>query len=229
MASIKDAHQLSELALDGNPVTNKEGYFQFCIKNCPSLKNLDMMKITQEMRDNNGVPSEMDKAKQAAALAEGLKNGEQSATTDLSSSEKHLAQNQQQTANNAASNDDISPEGLLNVISQEWKNEMDRIISLGLNGYKRRKESRNDCLVQSGHAEIEGDQLLFIYGNALEVLNNQEFQKTVVQISFQYVRFDSIISPSNISKLKRFVNLKKLLFQDNNIYSFIQISKLEAL
>jgi Leucine-rich repeat (LRR) protein len=29
--------------------------------------------------------------------------------------------------------------------------------------------------------------------------------------------------------LKRFVNLKKLLFQDNNIYSFIQISKLEAL
>lgn len=126
------------------------------------------------MRDNNGVPTEIDKAKQAAALAEGLKNGDQSATTDLSSSEKHLTQNQQ-VANNAASNDDISPEGLLNVISQEWKNEMDRIISLGLNGYKRRKESRNDCLVQSGHAEIEGDQLLFIYGNALEVLNNQEF------------------------------------------------------
>ena len=70
---------------------------------------------------------------------------------------------------------------------------------------------------------------MFIYGNALEVLNNAEFQKTVVQISFQYVRFDNIISPSNISKLKRFVNLKKLLFQDNNIYSFIQISKLEAL
>ena len=56
---------MSELALDGNPVTNKEGYFQFCIKNCPTLKNLDMMKITQEMRDNNGVPTELDKAKQA--------------------------------------------------------------------------------------------------------------------------------------------------------------------
>jgi hypothetical protein len=112
----------------------------------------------------------------------------------------------------SGANEDISPEGLLNVISQEWKNEMERIISLGLNGYKRRKESRNDCLVQSGHAEIEGDQLLFIYGNALEVLNNPDFQKTVSQISFQYVRFDNIISPSNISKLKRFVNLKRLLF-----------------
>ena len=228
--SIKDAHQLTELALDGNPVTNKDGYFQFCIKNCPTLKNLDMMKITQEMRDNNGIPSEMDKAKQAAAQAEGLKTGEATATTDLSSSEKQITSNPGTGAvGNNASNEDISPEGLLNVISQEWKNEMERIISLGLNGYKRRKESRNDCLVQSGHAEIEGDQLLFIYGNALEVLNNVEFQKTVVQISFQYVRFDNIISPSNISKLKRFVNLKRLLFQDNNIYSFIQISKLEAL
>ena len=36
----------------------------------------------------------------------------------------------------------------LNIVGEkEWKNEMDRIISLGLNGYKRRKESRNDCLV----------------------------------------------------------------------------------
>lgn len=177
IASIKDAHQMTELALDGNPVTNKEGYFQFCIKNCPSLKNLDMMKITQEMRDNNGVPSEFDKAKQAAAQADSLKAtaGETSATTDLSSSEKHISSQNQAQGPNAQSNEDISPEGLLNVISQEWKNEMDRIISLGLNGYKRRKESRNDCLVQSGHAEIEGDQLLFIYGNALEVLNNQEF------------------------------------------------------
>ena len=43
------------------------------------------------------------------------------------------------------------------------------------------------------------------------------------------MRFDNIISPNNISKLKRFQRLKKLLFQDNNIYSFIQISKLEAL
>lgn len=61
------------------------------------------------------------------------------------------------------------------------------------------------------------------------MLNNADFQKTVVQISFQYVRFDNIISLSNISKLKRFINLKRLIFSDNNIYSFIQISKLEAL
>ena len=116
------------------------------------------------------------------AQSEGAK-ADGNTTADMSASEKQITSNNQ-NRDNAASNEDISPEGLLNVISQEWKNEMQRIISLGLNGYKRRKESRNDCLVQSGHAEIEGDQLLFIYGNALEVLNNVEFQKTVVQISF---------------------------------------------
>ena len=91
------------------------------------------------MRENNGVPSEADKS---------VTGGEATTATDSGAPDK------QPTASN---NEDISPEGLLNVISQEWKNEMERIVSLGLNGYKRRKESRNDCLVQSGHAEIEGD------------------------------------------------------------------------
>ena len=37
------------------------------------------------------------------------------------------------------------------------------------------------------------------------------------------------MSHSNLSKLKRFQKLKKLIFSDNNIHSFIQISKLEVL
>ena len=43
------------------------------------------------------------------------------------------------------------------------------------------------------------------------------------------MRLDNIISVTNISKLRRFIKLKSLFFLDNNIYSFIQISKLEAL
>ena len=71
--------------------------------------------------------------------------------------------------------------------------------------------------------------MLFIYGNALEVLNNTDFQKTVEQICFQYVRFDNIVHHSNLQKLKRFSKLKKLICSDNFLYSFIQISKLECL
>jgi len=43
------------------------------------------------------------------------------------------------------------------------------------------------------------------------------------------VRFDNVVSSSNLGKLKRFTKLKKLFFSDNNIHSFIQISKLEVL
>ena len=64
-------------------------------------------------------------------------DGTGNASTDISPEKPITNQN----------TDDISPEGLLEVISQEWKNEMERIKTLGLNGYKRRKESRNECLV----------------------------------------------------------------------------------
>ena len=75
------------------------------------------------MRENNGIPSEMDKKQQAAALAEGAKTGDQSTASDINqASEKNIAAGGAAApgtvaANNAASNEDISPEGLLNVIS----------------------------------------------------------------------------------------------------------------
>jgi len=298
---LKDCAQLSDLTLDGNLVFNRKGYIEFCLKSCLNLKQLDMRKITPEMRNMSGLGqltgnddilkdgsmAAMDAARvasestQAASTdymdriqgvvlmggggptsqpvqgAGGLTNhalgsmmslvNNPGAASNLNNNSNMnvgsgvgqpsqgtnggLLQNNNAPANSNNNNqqEDISPEGLLQVISQEWQNEMERIKGLGLNGYKRRKESRSECLVQSGHAEIEGDNKLFIYGNALEVLNNLDFQKTVEQISFQYVRFDNIIGPSNIAKLKRFQKLKSLFFQDNNIYSFIQISKLEAL
>ena len=74
------------------------------------------------MRDNNGVPTELDKQKAAAAQAEGLKAGDATTATDLSASEKHITPSTTTggigaASNNLASNEDISPEGLLNVIS----------------------------------------------------------------------------------------------------------------
>ena len=121
----------------------------------------------------------------------------------------------------------MSPDQLLAVIQEEWKSETEM---LRIKGYPeictRRKE---DSLVQSGHAEIEGESLLFIYGNALEVLSKEEFQKTVDQIHFQYIRFDNIVQYLNLKKLKSFGNLSKVLFYDNNLHSFIQLSKLEQI
>lgn len=123
----------------------------------------------------------------------------------------------------------IPTESLLSTISVEWKNEMERIKTRGLNFFRRRKETPTECLVQSGHAEIEGDSTLFIYGNALEVITKSEFQETVSTIFFQYIRFDHIVQNSAISKMKKFSTLKKISFSDNNLHSCVQLSKLESL
>mmetsp|Transcript_40043 Transcript_40043/g.39648 ORF Transcript_40043/g.39648 Transcript_40043/m.39648 type:complete len:179 (+) Transcript_40043:1161-1697(+) len=71
--------------------------------------------------------------------------------------------------------------------------------------------------------------MLFIYGNAIEVLEKPEFQKNVEEITFQYMRFNTIVGSSNMKKLKKFERLRKLTFMDNNVFSFVQISKLEAI
>jgi len=129
-------------------------------------------------------------------------------------------------------NSDITPEHLLKVIAQEWKAELERARTkyLASGGTRvKNREGRAESLVQSGHAEIEGDTMLFIYGNAIEVLGNPEFQKTVEQISFQYMRFDEIVDAATLPKLKKFQKLTKLSFANNFLHSFIQIAKLECL
>ena len=121
------------------------------------------------------------------------------------------------------------PENLIKVIAQEWKMEVERLRSKGLNYFRRRKEVNNECIVQSGHAEIEEDSNLYIYGNALEVISNSEFQVTVSQIFFQFTKFDMVSQNTLVSKLKRFQHLTKIVFSDNNLHSFIQLSKFECL
>lgn len=83
---------------------------------------------------------------------------------------------------------------MVKVIAKEWDRELKRLKEKGLNGYKRRKEAKHESLVQSGHAEIEGTRRLFIFGNALEVLEKENFQKEVEEINFQYVKFENVVS-----------------------------------
>jgi leucine-rich repeat-containing protein 49 len=123
----------------------------------------------------------------------------------------------------------IATESLIAVILQEWKIEMERVRAKGLNTVRRRKEALNECAVQSGHAEIEGDNTLYIYGNALEVLAKSEFQETVSKIFCQYIRFEQVVNNGSIHHLKGFKHLTKCVFSDNNLHSFIKLSKLESL
>ena len=86
-----------------------------------------------------------------------------------------------------------------------------------------------ESLVQSGHAEIEANKILYIYGNALEVLQRSEFYDQVEEIHLNYVRFDLIVYHANLEKLKQFTRVKKLILSNNYLNSFILLSKIECL
>ena len=64
--------------------------------------------------------------------------------------------------------------------------------------------------MQSGHAEIEANRVLYIYGNALEVLQRSEFYDLVEEMHLNYVRFDLIVYHANLEKLRKFTKLKKM-------------------
>ena len=83
--------------------------------------------------------------------------------------------------------------------------------------------------MQSGHAEIESNKVLYIYGNALEVLQRAEFYSQVEEIHLNYVRFDLIVYHQNLEKLRKFTRLKKLVLSNNYLNSFILLSKIECL
>ena len=130
--------------------------------------------------------------------------------------------------NNKTDQDNLSEEErekLLIKIENEWKVEFRYIINNGFNGYsiKKLKETK----MQLCHAEIERERQLNLFGNAIEVLGYKEFYNIVHTIKFEFINFDIISQRQNIENIKKFVNLKSLVFKSNNMHGFYQIIKLE--
>ena len=116
---------------------------------------------------------------------------------------------------------------VIKIIQKEWEREVDRLNQKKFG--KRAMNSQEKSIVQSGHAEIESNRVLYIYGNALEVLQRTEFYQQVEEIHLNYVRFDLIVFHANLDKLRRFSKLKKLVLSNNYLNSFILLSKIECL
>ena len=62
---------------------------------------------------------------------------------------------------------------VIKIIQKEWEREVERLNQKKLG--KRNVAVAEKSIVQSGHAEIESSKVLYIYGNALEVLQRAEF------------------------------------------------------
>lgn len=121
---------------------------------------------------------------------------------------------------------------VIKIIQKEWDRETERLDAKKNGQYAKNPQCKNygdKSLVQSGHAEIESNRILYIYGNALEVLARSEFYDVVEEMHLTYVRFDLIVYHPNLDKLRKFTKLKKLVLSHNFLNSFILLSKIECI
>ncbi|CAK73904.1 unnamed protein product (macronuclear) [Paramecium tetraurelia] len=124
----------------------------------------------------------------------------------------------------AAQEDDI-----LVLIKKQWTAESRRIQTLEKNNQFNKKSCLEHQLVEGGHAEVEDDVFLLIYGTASAmVLPTQNFSQIIEKIHFQYVFFDSIID-TQLTILQDYSKLRELILKDNYINSLLQLAKLEHL
>jgi leucine-rich repeat-containing protein 49 len=152
----------------------------------------------------------------------------QSTRNDSLSNSNNTNNNRNNGGNTKGDQDNLSEEErerLLNKIENEWKIEFKFIINNGYNGYSVKK--MKDMKMQLCHAEIERDKQLNLFGNAIEVLGYKEFYNVVHTIKFEFINFDIISQRQNIENIKKFSNLKSLIFKSNNMHGFYQIIKLE--
>ncbi len=118
---------------------------------------------------------------------------------------------------------------MIKIIGEQWSQELQRVKKLEMQNINK-KEIMKGCLVQGGHAEIEDESILFIFGNAYEiVLENKTFQETIEKIQFQNILFDFLIESKILLMLKEFKKLREIVFKDNYISSLLQLAKLEIL
>jgi len=70
-------------------------------------------------------------------------------------------------------------------------------------GITTRKELYKGSLLEGGHAEMENNNILFLYGNAFEVmLPNQSFQDTVEEVNIlKYINFNDL-DPFSVCNLR---------------------------
>lgn len=110
-------------------------------------------------------------------------------------------------------------------IQVAWVNEMKKIAAQGYNGYLTKRYKENN--MTNGHVELEGDNQLILYGDAVKVLSHEDFHNKITTITFNYFYYDNIMHRRHQELLLKFKHLTTLNFSDNNLFSFYQLIKLE--
>ena len=79
-------------------------------------------------------------------------------------------------------------------MQSKWKKETLRIEGLEDKGRVRKRDLLRDSAIDEGYAELEGNDTLYVYGNAYEiVLSNSDFHPIIKKVKISF----------NLSKIPR--------------------------
>ena len=89
-------------------------------------------------------------------------------------------------------------------------------------------------LVKSGDmaflAVIENGTTLHLFGvSALDYLTTAEYKTSITEIIFECIRFEHVVYPPVLNELKKYTQLNSIVLINNNLSSFVLLSKLEPL
>ncbi|CAD8206697.1 unnamed protein product [Paramecium pentaurelia] len=193
-----------ELSLENNPISyNKTDYYKYICQNYEQLRILDQKLV--DMIKQEILSFDFFKRKQIK------KNQYQS------------IQQQQQSIQVNANEDEVSS------IKRQWIEEIKRIQELEQSNQFNQKSCLEHQILEGGHAEVENDKFLIIFGAAVGiVLPANNFRQIIEKIQFQYVFFDSIIH-SQLQVIKEYTRLQEIILKDNYIHSLRQLTQLEHL
>ncbi|KAL4463897.1 hypothetical protein ABPG74_005834 [Tetrahymena malaccensis] len=235
---LKSINSLLELNLEGNPVTKTTQqitYYKFILSNTVNLKSLDhklVDLIREDLKKESSSQAQIQNTDDVTTSANTLEDKiRQQGAKQQDKVNGNIQINQRGGAGEEEDqeDEDINPEEVIEIIGEQWKLELNRVKKLELQNAKK-KDYLQNILVEGGHAEIEDDTQLFIYGNAYEiVLSNDQFQEVIDKIQFQYIIFDFIIENQTLNTLKNFKKLKEIILKDNYLVTLLQLAKLEIL
>ncbi|CAD8095545.1 unnamed protein product [Paramecium primaurelia] len=249
---------LLELSLENNPITqNKSEYYKYICSNYEKLRILDgksVELIKQDIQYLEIPKSEPIKKKNLNQMVQqqqqkkpqklyqfGLEiqgvgqdsklkddiNPIQLSKKDVNSS-KNQTKDVQLSHKNSMSSNGIEDE-IISLIKKQWIQESKRIQELEQQNQLNSKSCLEHQILEGGHAEVEDDTFLLIYGTAAGmVLPTQNFNQIIEKIHFQYMFFDSLID-SQLQVIKEYTKLKEIILKDNYINSLLQLAKLEHL
>ena len=185
------------MSLDSNPIAEADKYRDTIVESFPSLKVLDQIKLTEE-------------EKVAATLSAKIKNEKkwESQRADEQEKERDVA---------------------ILAVKNMWTRR--RSVSSALSPWDtrtspRRRSSSNQTMadITAGFSEVEvvpdESYTLYIYGNAMEVLRNEDIKSMATRIVLRYVpisKVTEVLSSDKINFFSEFPNLCEVTLSDNNL------------